>query len=63
MTKKNKKKDLARELQQLGGGTVSYTACQRLIHARGFDAAKKQVQEWLMKADAEVLALKAAGAR
>lgn len=53
-----KTKKLVRELQALGGGAVSYTACLRLFEERGFDAAKKQVEQWAAVGDSELAALK-----
>lgn len=50
--------NLARELQRLSGGAVSYRACKLLLEERGYEAAKEQVIRWREEADAEIQRLK-----
>lgn len=57
MSNSKKKKKLARELQEFGGGAVSYTACLRLLEDRGMEEAKKQVAEWTAAGDKELAAI------
>jgi len=54
----DKLKKLVRELQERARGTVAYSTCRRLLIERGFDAAAKQIDEWLAAADVEVARLK-----
>ena len=54
----NKMKKAARELQELGGGVPSYTACRNLFIQHGLEEAKKRVLEMVSNADAEIAALK-----
>ncbi len=59
----DKLKKATRELQRLGGGAVSYSACRRLLLALGFDGAKEQIAAWIRDGAAELDRLKPSGAR
>ena len=50
----DKVKKLARELQRLGGGAVTYSTCRRMLLASGYDEARKQIERWLRDGAAEL---------